>query len=171
MSQPVMPLSDDEKRLMVRQFERLRTGIDEGLAEDDLAQRAIAFQQAYRGDARPLVDDFGAADDRRQWAERVRDALAGEVAPEFWPAPASAVAVDDAAMRDTSAGLPTDGADDMAVAEAVCEHCGTAFTVQCAPLPGHVVVTEHQLTCPACGRLTTVSLPGALVDSVAVDPS
>ena len=57
------PLTDEEKRTIASRYRALRTAIDEGQAEDDVMRLAAAFQQAYRGDSRPIVDAIGEADD------------------------------------------------------------------------------------------------------------
>lgn len=169
---PSLTPTDQEKRTMVRQFEHLRLAIEGGFADDDVAERAIAFQRAYRGDARPLVDDFGAADDRGAWMRQVEAALRDELGVGEWNRLLTPVAPDDTpgdhAVVDAAQGLPFDDAAEetpIATADATCSHCGRAFTVRCAPMPGHALVTEHELPCPSCGRLTTLDLPGVIVDA------
>lgn len=175
--QPLPSLTDAEKHSIATRFGQLHGAIAGGMAEDDVAQRAIAFQQAYQGASRPLVDAFGAADDKAEWARQVRAALAGELGNDMldlWSDRGRGVAPDDALME--SLGLEEEArvapaaatADpDMVPVQTSCAHCGAALTVRCAPMPGHPVVTEHDLTCPRCARLTTIQLPGAVIDVVA----
>lgn len=173
--QPFHSLTAAEKHGIATLFGQLHAAIAGGMAEDDVAQRAIAFQQAYQGDSRPLVDAFGAADDKAEWARQVRMALAGELGSNLleWSNRSPSVVPDDASLDGVALGAPASVAPDatgeedgVVPVDAVCAHCGAALTVRCAPLPGHAVVTEHELTCPRCARLTTIDLPGAVVDVV-----
>ena len=173
MSEPVIDLTVAEKRVIASEFEKLYHAITGGLAEDDVALRAIAFQRAYRGPSRPLVDAFGASRDQAAWAREMGDALTGELGDALtaWNAHRTPVAQDDGLISDQrsapaierEAAVPADAVP----VEVVCAHCGAALTVRCAPMPGHPIVTEHELSCPACARLTTIDLPGAVIDVVA----
>jgi hypothetical protein len=174
MNESAIDLTVAEKRVIASEFEKLHHAIAGGLAEDDVALRAVAFQRAYRGPSRPLVDAFGASRDQAAWAREVRDVLAGELgdALSLWNARRTPVAQDDAragatnASQDAGAVAPVLD-DDVVAVDTACAHCGVVLTVRCAPMPGHPIVTEHELTCPACARLTTLDLPGAVVDVVA----
>lgn len=171
MSEPVIDLTVAEKRIIAAEFEKLHHAIAGGLAEDDVAQRAMAFQRAYRGPSRPLVDAFGASRDQTAWAREMGDVLTSELgdALTLWNARRTPVVQDDAraeapiAAQDVDAMAP---APDVVPVDATCAHCSAALTVRCAPMPGHALVTEHELTCPACARLTTIHLPGAVIDVV-----
>jgi len=176
---PLPTLTDAEKHMIATQFGQLHAAIAAGLAEDDVAQRAIAFQRAYQGESRPLVDAFGAAADKGEWAREVRRALAGELGTHLleWSDRSPSVATDDAPVDGLALDVPATFAAGMPATDealvpvdAVCAHCAAPLTVRCAPMPGHPVVTEHELTCPRCARLTTIHLPGAVVD-VVVDPT
>ena len=172
MSEPVIDLTVAEKRIIAAEFEKLHHAIAGGLAEDDVAQRAIAFQRAYRGPSRPLVDAFGASRDQAAWAREMGDVLASEIGDELsmWNARRTPVAQDDARAGSPMASADVDAVapePDVVPVETTCAHCGAALTVRCAPMPGHALGTEHELTCPACARLTTIDLPGAVVDVVA----
>lgn len=176
--QPLPTLTDAEKHTIVATFGHLHAAIAAGLADDDVARHAMAFQRAYHGASRPLVDDFGAADDKVEWARQVRLALASELGRGLleWSDGSRSVVPDDASL--TSLGLDAEATAAPAVAtgaevvpvDATCAHCGVALIVRCAPMPGHPVITEHDLTCPRCARLTAIHLPGAVVDVMA-DPS
>ncbi len=152
-------LTDDEKRAIASRYRALRTAIDEGQSEDDVMRLAAAFQQAYHGESRPLVDAFGEADDKRAWAREVEYALAPAFGVEFWPLtapPAPEASAPDAgavAMPDEVVALPFS-----------CDNCNTSLEVQCVPPLAAPVVTEHTFACPACRRMLTRELPGAIVD-------
>lgn len=173
--QPLPSLTDAEKHTIVATFGHLHAAIAGGLADDDVAQHAIAFQRAYHGASRPLVDDFGAAADKVEWARQVRLALASELGRDLleWSDGSRSVVPDDASL--TSLGLDAEGSaapagapgSEVVLVDATCAHCDAALIVRCAPMPGHPVITEHDLTCPRCGRLTALHLPGAVIDVVA----
>lgn len=169
---PSLAPTDDEKRTMLMQYERLRLAIEGAFADDDVAERAIAFQRAYRGDARPLVDAFGAADDRLAWVREVRVALQDELGVREWNRLVTTVAVDDTSAMDSAPGLPFEDESSetpIASVDATCVHCERALVVRCTPMPGHPLVTDHDLTCPSCGRITTVPLAGVIVDAAPLD--
>ena len=159
-------LSQDEKRLIVKQYGLLRAAIDDGYAEDDVAALAVAFQRAYVGDSRPLVDAFGAAEDKADWARQVRARLAEEIGGEHWPSPVSITRTGDMRTDGADGSADPAGADELGAAAVTCEHCGETFDVRVSPLPGAALVTEHSVACPVCGRLTEQSLPGSVVGVV-----
>jgi hypothetical protein len=157
----VTPLTDDEKRTIASRYRRLRTAIDGGYAEDDVTALAAAFQQAYHGAARPIVDAFGAADDKREWARQVESQVAPEIGVEFWPV-AGHPLIDPSPPVTDSVVIP----DDVVALPVTCDDCGESFEVQCAPPDVAAMVTEHTFACPVCRRLIARELPGAIVDVV-----
>jgi hypothetical protein len=159
-------LSQDEKRLIVKQYGLLRAAIDDGYAEDDVAVLAVAFQRVYLGDSRPLVDAFGAAEDKADWARQVRARLAEEIGGEHWPSPVSITRTGDARTDVANGSADPGGTDELSVAALTCEHCGQTFEVRVSPMPGAALVTEHPVACPVCGRITEQSLPGSVVGVV-----
>jgi len=174
--QPYPSLTDAEKDTIVAAFGRLHAAIEGGMADDDVAERAIAFQRAYQGDSRPLVDAFGAADDRSEWARQVRLALANELGRDMleWREDSRPLVAEEASLTslglDAEPGTTAVAADEEVVpVDAVCAHCNAALTIRCAPLPGHPIVTDHDLSCPRCARVSTIPLPGAVVDVVVAD--
>ncbi len=152
-------LSDEEKRTIAGRYRALRTAIDTGQSEDDVMVLAAAFQQAYRGEHRPLVDAFGEAADKRAWARQVEVELAPAFGGEFWPLTGDLSQAPSPASRD-EVTVP----EEVVALPFTCDHCQAALEVQCVPPGVAAMVTEHTFACPTCGRMLERQLPGAIVD-------
>lgn len=107
-------------------------------AEDDVTALAAAFQQAYHGDARPIVDAFGAAQDKREWAREVEAQVASEIGVDFRLVAGDALAGPSPSVT-ASVVLP----DEVVALPVTCDECGESFEVQCARPDVAAMVTEH----------------------------
>ena len=86
MGLAMTPLTEDEKREIVRRFRELHAAIIH--SQPDLNAKFKSFQTIYRGSIRPFVDDFPNARDKAVWVGQLGAYLMDEIGePSFWRLP------------------------------------------------------------------------------------